>query len=301
VTEAVDDRTRLLLVGARRAAELHALLAGFEDIGAIDRLAHVDETLPPPAPPAPAVVLVDVSDLTRRRAVAVVAKAVLRWPRASVIAALASTTPAVAVIESLAAALEAKDSVTSLHLRRASRLAVRLAERVDPALARSEDFRFGCLLHDVGKVGVPARILSKPGALTADEWVVVRRHPQAGARVVRPLGLSATVLDVVLAHHERWDGTGYPDGLAGGEIPLAARIFAVCDALEAMTAQRPYRRALSAEEAFARVRAEAGRQFDPEIVAALEDAVDAGEIDLDEPDGPAGDARELGLAASAAW
>jgi putative nucleotidyltransferase with HDIG domain len=185
-----------------------------------------------------------------------------------------------AVIESLAAAVEAKDTVTSRHLKAVSRLATQLAREVDPDLCTTDDFLFGCLLHDVGKIGVPEKILMKPGSLTPDEWEVMRRHPQTGARVVRPLGLGDVVTDVVLHHHERWDGRGYPDGLAAEEIPLAARVFAVCDALEAMTADRPYRGSLPASVAFERVRLEAGHQFDPEVVEALERVVSNGDIDL---------------------
>ena len=187
-----------------------------------------------------------------------------------------------AVIESLAAAVEAKDTVTSRHLRAVSRLATQLAKQVEPAFCDGDDFLFGCLLHDVGKIGVPERILMKPGALTADEWEIMRRHPQTGARVVRPLGMGPTVTDVVLYHHERWDGSGYPDGLTGDEIPLAARIFSVCDALEAMTAARPYRGPLPVSVAFERVRLEAGHQFDPDVITALSDGVANGEIDLED-------------------
>ena len=190
-----------------------------------------------------------------------------------------------AVIESLAAAVEAKDTVTSRHLKAVSRLASQLADAVDRSLTRDDDFMFGCLLHDVGKIGVPERILTKPGPLTAEEWEVMRRHPQTGARVVRPLGLGETVSNVVLYHHERWDGRGYPEGLAGEDIPLAARVFSVCDALEAMTAARPYRGPLPASVAFERVRLEAGHQFDPEVIAALEDGVRGGDIDLAEAGG----------------
>ena len=185
-----------------------------------------------------------------------------------------------AVIESLAAAVEAKDTVTSRHLQAVGRLATQLARTVDADLVDSDDFLYGCLLHDVGKIGVPEKILMKPGPLTADEWEVMRRHPQTGARVVRPLGLAPVVSDVVLYHHERWDGTGYPERLAGDEIPLAARVFSVCDALEAMTASRPYRGAMPASVAFERVRLESGVQFDPDVVAALEEGVRTGDIDL---------------------
>jgi len=185
-----------------------------------------------------------------------------------------------AVVESLALAVEAKDSVTSRHLRSVTELAVQLAAQIDTEIAESDEFRYGCLLHDVGKIGVPERILSKPGPLTDDEWVVMRSHPDTGGRVVDPLGLPQTVVDIVRHHHERWDGLGYPDGLAGEEIPLAARIFAVCDALDAMTSERPYRDPLPHSIAYARVRREAGRQFDPMVISALERGVLRGEIEL---------------------
>ncbi|HEV2813855.1 MAG TPA: HD domain-containing phosphohydrolase [Solirubrobacteraceae bacterium] len=187
-----------------------------------------------------------------------------------------------AVIESLAAAVEAKDTVTSRHLRAVSRLATQLARKVEPAYCDGDDFLFGCLLHDVGKIGVPEKILMKPGALTPAEWEVMRRHPQTGARVVRPLGLAPVVTDVVLYHHERWDGRGYPEGLAADEIPLAARIFSVCDALEAMTATRPYRGPLPVSVAFERVKIEAGHQFDPDVISALAEGVSSGTIELED-------------------
>jgi putative nucleotidyltransferase with HDIG domain len=185
-----------------------------------------------------------------------------------------------AVIESLAAAVEAKDAVTSDHLQAVTRLANQLALQIEPALASADDFSFGCLLHDVGKIGVPGSILSKPGPLNPEEWQVMRLHPETGARIVEPLGLSTTVLDVVRSHHERWDGRGYPDELGRDEIPLVARIFSVCDALEAMTARRPYRLPMPPLVALGRVMGERGGQFDPDVVDALEAGVAAGEIEL---------------------
>ena len=190
-----------------------------------------------------------------------------------------------AIIESLAAAVEAKDSVTSRHVRAVANLALDLAGLVDRRLADSEDFLFGCLLHDIGKIGVPERILTKAGPLTPAEWEIMQLHPVTGERVIRPLGLAPMVTDIVLYHHERWDGTGYPTGLAGEGIPLAARIFSVGDALEAMTASRPYRAALSAHEAVERVQAESGRQFDPMVVAALRRGVARGQIRLSDSAG----------------
>jgi putative nucleotidyltransferase with HDIG domain len=340
-----------------RAQGRHLLLIGTEGLGLqslraavrddpsfvpAGRIAHPDADHDGPDPH---LVVVDTSHLASDIAVSGVAKAVLRWPQAGVLAIAATPEPQLirslldagarsvmlcdadaddvraavaaaaegrglidvdvvrptidlyavllaesrrrdrAVIESLAAAVEAKDSVTSRHLRRVSHLATQLATLVDPAIGESEEFLFGCLLHDVGKIGVPEDILSKPAPLTQDEWDVMRRHPQIGARVVRPLGLSEVVVDVVLYHHERWDGAGYPQGMRGDDIPLVARIFSVCDALEAMTAMRRYRDALPASIAYERVRLEAGTQFDPAIVRILERGVSSGDIDLDEPSG----------------
>ncbi|MDX6650641.1 MAG: cyclic di-GMP phosphodiesterase [Solirubrobacteraceae bacterium] len=185
-----------------------------------------------------------------------------------------------AIIESLAAAVEAKDTVTSDHIQAVGHLATSLARLVEPSLATSEDFVFGCLLHDVGKIGVPERILNKPGPLTEEEWTVMRLHPETGVRVIGPLGLAPTVSDVVMHHHERWDGDGYPARLEREGIPLPARIFSVCDALEAMTARRPYRDPIAPPLALEEIRREAGRQFDPDVVRALDAGVADGEIDL---------------------
>jgi putative two-component system response regulator len=185
-----------------------------------------------------------------------------------------------AIIESLAAAVEAKDTVTSDHIQAVGRLATGLAAMIEPSLAESEDFLFGCLLHDVGKIGVPERILNKPGPLTAAEWTVMRLHPETGVRVIDPLDLSPLVSELVLHHHERWDGGGYPGALSHDQIPLSARIFSVCDTLEAMTARRPYREPVVPAAAMAEIHAQAGHQFDPAVVAALDDGVAGGSIDL---------------------
>ena len=125
------------------------------------------------------------------------------------------------------------------------------------------------LLHDIGKVGVPDAILQKPGRLTGPEWDVMREHPAIGAQIVSAIGSLSHLAPAVRAEHERWDGDGYPDGLAGEDVPLASRICFVCDAWHAMTSDRPYRRALTADEARASSSAHAGTQFCPTTVAAL--------------------------------
>jgi HD-GYP domain-containing protein (c-di-GMP phosphodiesterase class II) len=133
---------------------------------------------------------------------------------------------------------------------------------VDPEL------EFGFLLHDVGKVAVPDAVLFKPGSLTAEERGMICRHPVIGSEILRDVDFLGDAKLVVRHHHERWDGTGYPDSLAGEQIPAAARVFAVADALDALTTDRPYRRAVGWAEARREIEREAGAQFDPAVVAA---------------------------------
>jgi HD-GYP domain-containing protein (c-di-GMP phosphodiesterase class II) len=126
---------------------------------------------------------------------------------------------------------------------------------------------FGALLHDVGKIGVPEAILVKPGPLSEAEWAAMRRHPEIGEQICRPLRSSRLFAPIVRHHHERWDGRGYPDGLSGEAIPLGARIVALVDAFDAMTHDRPYRRGRSVDDALEELRRESGRQFDPDLAA----------------------------------
>jgi response regulator RpfG family c-di-GMP phosphodiesterase len=180
-----------------------------------------------------------------------------------------------ATIQTLAAAVEFKDATTAEHLHRVSGLAARCLERIDAELAADEATTYGFTLHDIGKIGVPDAILMKPGPLSGDEWKVMRKHPAMGAKIVRPLGFPDRTLQVILHHHERFDGGGYPARLAGDEIPLAARVFAIADAFDAMTSDRPYRDAMPRNAALEIIVAEAGRQFDPQAVAVFL------ELDLD--------------------
>ncbi|HET6751709.1 MAG TPA: HD-GYP domain-containing protein [Actinomycetes bacterium] len=161
---------------------------------------------------------------------------------------------------------EAKDPRTRAHLQRTHDYAVALTEAVDPALAADQRLRYGFLLHDVGKVGIPEAVLNKAGPLDDDEWEVMRAHPLIGVQMVAGIKSLGHAVEVIRCHHERWDGKGYPAGLAGDAIPLGARIFAVADAFDAMTSDRPYRRALPFERACQEIQDGAGSQFDPTVV-----------------------------------
>lgn len=172
----------------------------------------------------------------------------------------------VTTVEALANALEANDEYTSTHARWISDLSIRVGKELglgDSALKRLE---LGALLHDIGKIGVPGTILSKPGRLSSTERAVIEMHPVLGEKIIAPIDRLQEVRGIVRHCHERWDGRGYPDGLAGEEIPLEARIIFVCDAYHAMTTDRPYRRKLSHPEAVRRLREGAGSQFDPRVV-----------------------------------
>jgi HD-GYP domain-containing protein (c-di-GMP phosphodiesterase class II) len=137
-------------------------------------------------------------------------------------------------------------------------------------VAEVPQLEFGFLLHDIGKVGVPDEILFKPVALSDEEFERIARHAEIGAAILGHVDFLDEAMLIVRHHHERWDGTGYPDGLRGEEIPLAARVFAVADALDALTTDRPYRRAVGWAEARATIRAGAGTQFDPAVIEAYE-------------------------------
>jgi response regulator RpfG family c-di-GMP phosphodiesterase len=173
-------------------------------------------------------------------------------------------------VGALASALEVKDTGTRAHSQRVQLYASRLALTIEPRLVHQESTEYGFLLHDVGKIGIPDEILLKPRPLTASEQRLMRTHPVLGEQLLGGVAfLRGECLRVVRSHHERWDGQGYPDGLAGDAIPLGARVFAVADTLDAITTDRPYRRARPWEEARTVVLAESGGQFDPAVVDAF--------------------------------
>ena len=183
-----------------------------------------------------------------------------------------------AIIRAFSAMLDARDSETEGHSERVVGHALVLARALDvpaDALGRLE---LGAILHDIGKVGVPDAILLKPGPLDPHEWAIMREHPIIGAGLVRDIPQLGAAVPIIRHHHERWDGGGYPDGLAGEAIPHAARIFSVADVYDALVSNRPYRAGLPPEEAAAIIRRGAGTQFDPTVVAAFEECFLAGNL-----------------------
>lgn len=174
-----------------------------------------------------------------------------------------------ALLEALVAALDAREAEAGTHSRRVCYLAGLLGQVCGIEGDALTNLRRGALLHDLGKIGVPDFILRKPGPLTESEWAEMRLHPQIGARIIAKIDQLRPITPVVLHHHERFEGNGYPGGLRGDAIPLPARIFAVVDTVDAMSSERPYRLVKSREEVMRELRNCAGKQFDPEIVDAF--------------------------------
>lgn len=184
---------------------------------------------------------------------------------------LAVTTILHQFAESLGNAIDAKDAHTSMHSEEVAQVAHALALSMGMSAREADIIHVAGHLHDIGKIGVPDAVLDKRGPLNTEEWIAVRKHPEAGAAILRPvIGLNRLgVVDMVLHHHERYDGKGYPNKLAGGAIPLGARIIAVADSLSAMLQNRPYRKAMDFDTAMAEVVRCSGTQFDPRVVEAL--------------------------------
>jgi HD-GYP domain-containing protein (c-di-GMP phosphodiesterase class II) len=184
------------------------------------------------------------------------------------------------VAERIAAALvravDMRDGYTGRHCEHVAALAWRVGEHLRMRAAELWNLQLAAWLHDVGKIGVPDAILNKPGPLDIVECERMRRHAALGAEMLAGVPGLEPIAPLVLWHHERWDGRGYPDGLAGDEIPLVSRVVAACDALHAMTADRPYRPALSFDAAIAELLDESGGQFDPQVVSALHHASSPG-------------------------
>jgi putative nucleotidyltransferase with HDIG domain len=173
-------------------------------------------------------------------------------------------------IEALALAIEAKDETTGEHLQRVRVYAMELAKELGLSEDETEALRAASVLHDIGKLAVPEHIISKPGKLTPEEFEKMKIHPIVGAEILEQVDFPYPVVPIVRAHHEKWDGSGYPNGLAGEQIPIGARILAAVDCLDALASDRQYRKALPLNEAMAKVVADAGKSFDPKVVAILQ-------------------------------
>lgn len=169
-------------------------------------------------------------------------------------------------LEALVSALDAREHETKAHSKRVSEYTLYLAREMSVDPTQLDVIRRGSMLHDIGKIGISDTILLKPGKLTAEEWVIMQKHPQIGFWILDGIEALKSASDIVLSHHERFEGSGYPRGLKGEEIPLGARIFSVADTLDVMTSDRPYRKALTYEDARAEIMRFSGRQFDPQVV-----------------------------------
>src|SRR6202034_3572551 len=174
-------------------------------------------------------------------------------------------------IEALALAIEAKDHTTHTHLQRVRTYAVAVATQLNLPESDIEALRAAALLHDIGKLAVPEQIINKPGKLTPEEFEKMKVHPLVGAEILERVAFPYPVAPIVRSHHERWDGSGYPAGLSGEEIPIGARILSVVDCLDALASHRQYRPALPLDQAMAQVASESGTSFDPQIVKILQE------------------------------
>jgi HD-GYP domain-containing protein (c-di-GMP phosphodiesterase class II) len=187
-----------------------------------------------------------------------------------------------ATVRALANAVEARDAYTGRHAERVAAYGLEIAAAMGIDIVESAEMEFGFLLHDVGKVAVPDAILFKTTALSEEEYALIRQHPLTGWEILREIDFLGEAKLVVRHHHERWDGRGYPDGLRDEDIPLAARVFAVADTLDALTTDRPYRPASPFAEARAIIRRVSGSQFDPGVVEAFDAVPDQRFRDLRE-------------------
>jgi HD-GYP domain-containing protein (c-di-GMP phosphodiesterase class II) len=179
-----------------------------------------------------------------------------------------------ATVRALSNALEARDAYTHKHAERVAAYGMELSRAIGLPLGELPEIEFGFLLHDIGKVAISDGILFKPEELSPKERALMEEHPTKGSEIIKHIGFLGDAAAVVRSHHERWDGGGYPDGLAGEEIPIAARVFAVADVLDALTTDRPYRPASPLQVAREMINAESGTHFDPDVVEAFNQITD---------------------------
>jgi putative nucleotidyltransferase with HDIG domain len=178
-------------------------------------------------------------------------------------------------VYALVSTVEARDPYTYGHSRKVNTYAVALAEAIGLSPDEVSNVSTAALLHDIGKIGVPDKVLNKRGKLGREDWEAIKSHPRLGANIVGNIPNLVPCVSIILYHHERWDGSGYPEGLKGEEIPIGARILAIADSFEAMTSARPYHPALSIEEVIKALRQGAGLQFDPKLVEVFIGIVEA--------------------------
>ena len=177
-------------------------------------------------------------------------------------------------IEGWSRAMDLRDRETEGHTQRVMEMTMRLARQMGIGEEEIIHIQRGALLHDIGKMGVPDSVLLKPGALTSEEWVVMRKHPQLAYELLAPIKYLQPALDIPYCHHEKWDGTGYPRGLKGELIPFAARLFSVIDVWDALRSHRPYRSAWTHEQTVEFIRSMSGTQFDPQVVQVFLEMID---------------------------
>jgi len=183
-------------------------------------------------------------------------------------------------LQALTRAIEAKDEYTGEHIYRVEDLSGRVGKKVELSEERLEQLRYASTLHDIGKIGVPDSILGKPGKLTEEEWAEMEKHPEIGERIVRQVDRLKPAAKIIGQHQEKYDGSGYPNGLEAEDITVEARIVAVADAWDAMRSNRPYRDALPKEEAIKELEENKGTQFDPEIVELVLEVVENDEVEF---------------------
>jgi putative nucleotidyltransferase with HDIG domain len=181
-------------------------------------------------------------------------------------------------LHTLASAIGLRDQSTYAHVSRVNAYAQVMAKELGWPESRLETLEYGAILHDIGKLDVPKQILIKKEPLSAEEWKEMRRHPEYGASMIKKIDYLAPALPIVLYHHEAWDGSGYPEGLKGDEIPEEARLLAVVNSFDIMTSDQPYRPALAANDAFDEIMRNSGSQFDPNMVESFRRCWDRGDI-----------------------
>jgi putative nucleotidyltransferase with HDIG domain len=183
-------------------------------------------------------------------------------------------------VQALVAAVEAKDPYTRWHSTNVAKYAVAVARDLGMSPTQLEEMHIAAILHDVGKIGISELIISKPERLSREEFDIMKDHPAHGIRILEPIGFSPMIINAIYQHHERYDGKGYPQGLAGEDITLAARILNVADTIDAMVSERPYRGTISSEEVLLELERESGQQFDPQVTASARRLIEKGLLKL---------------------